>query len=402
MKKSELLELIKQGESSTVEFKEENISPDKLAREIIAFANSDGGFILIGVDDNGKIKGIKKDDIEEWAVNICRNNCSPSLIPIYEKNILDGKIIAVIKIPRSEGIIHRSLDGHYYIRVGTTVRDATPQELARLFQRSKVVHNDILPVYGASISDIDDARIEYYFTQKLSIDIKTYNESKESLLENIKVLIKVDGKNYLTMAGLLIFGKFPERFLTQSGIIAVRFRGNEMDYDTLDRREIKGPLVNQYNADGNISSLGIIDQTIDFIKRNTSVTSRLEDIRRIDTPQYPIEPIREGIVNAIAHRDYTISGAKIRVFVFPDRIEIYSPGKLPNTVTIENLKRTAHYTRNPELYKFLAHYGYADDIGLGIPKKIIGKMKEYKSREPEFIESGEEFVVTLFGKKDNP
>ncbi len=123
----------------------------------------------------------------------------------------------------------------------------------------------------------------------------------------------------------------------------------------------------------------------------------MEGIKRAEALQYPVEPIREGIVNAVAHRNYAITGSKIRLFIFQDRIEIHSPGKLPNTVTIENIKRTAHYTRNPELYKLLAQHGYAEDIGLGIPQKIIRRMLDHNGKGPKLEESGEEFILTLFG-----
>lgn len=396
MNEKEVLEMLKNGESSKVEFKQEGVSPDKMASKIVAFANSEGGTIFFGVDDKGNPVGIKKmgiKDFEEWIMNISRNNCYPSINPVFEKMNLSRNVIAIITIPKREGIVHRAIDGRYYIRVGTTVRDATPEELARLFQLAGMVHYDITPVYNTSISDIDKSRLKHYFFKILN---RKFPQKK--VLKNIKIMTNVEGQDCLTVSALLVFGINPQKFLPQAEIIAVKFRGEEMDYDSADRRQISGPLINKYNPDnGEIVEEGIIDLAVRFVQSNAHVASKMRGIRRIDTPQYPIESVREIIVNAVSHRNYAIMGAKIRLFIFSNRIEIHSPGKLPNTVTIENMKESAHYTRNPELYKLLAQYKYAEDIGLGIPEKVIRKMVEHNGKEPRLEEKGEEFIVTLYG-----
>jgi len=393
MTKEELLELIRNKESSKVEFKEDNIGPRDLAREMVAFANLEGGIILIGVSDEGKILGTSRKDIEEWVMNIGRGNCYPSLIPIFERVTIDDKIVGVITIPKRQATVHRTSDGHYYIRVGSTVHDATPEELSRLFQSAGLLHYDISPVYKASISDLDHERLKYYFSNILHIDI--VEEQMEQLLENINVMTKVDEGYCLTLAGLLVFGKAQEKFLTQAGIIAAKFPKEDMDYEMI-KTEIKGPLVDKYDEQGMVIENGVIGQAIKFVQSNTILSSKIEGGKRVDIQQYPEEAIREGIVNALSHRDYTISYSKIRLFIFQNRIEIHSPGKLPNTVTIEGMKRSAYYTRNPVLYKLLAQYGYAEGIGLGIPR-IIQRMIEHNGKEPKLEESGEEFILTLFG-----
>ncbi len=401
MKKEEVLELIKNGENSRVEFKDERIKPGDLAKEIVAFANSEGGTILIGVDDQSNIVGFERKDMEEWVINICRNNCQPSLVPLFETVSFDEKTVAVVTVPKREGIVHRTPDGHYYIRVGSTVRDASPEELARLFQFGGYVHHDVSPVYNTSLSDLDQERLKTYFSQRLGLDWERVMESPEDLLRNIRAMVEMEGKSYLTVAGLLVFGHHPERHLPQAGITAVKFRGREMDYEVKDKMEISGPLVNRFSPQGEVASEGVIEEAIRFVRNNTPTSSKMEGPRRVELPCYPPDSIREAIVNAVAHRNYAITGSRIRLLIFSDRIEIRSPGSLPNTVTLENIKRTAHYTRNPELYKLLAQHGYAEDIGLGIPQKIIRKMIEHTGREPGLEENGEEFVLTLFaGEKD--
>ncbi|MEW6096759.1 MAG: RNA-binding domain-containing protein [bacterium] len=382
MNEKEILEILKNGENSKVEFKDERVGTSELARIIVAFVNSEGGIIFLGVDDNGIPLGITRKKIEEWVMEVGRNNCYPSIIPIFERKTIDGKSIAIVTIRKGEGMVYRTSDGHYYIRVGSTVRDATPDELARMFQRREMVHYDTAPIYNASLKDLNQDRLKDYFSQVLHR--KDYKKSLR-LLGNINVMTRVEDKYYPTIAGLLMFGKSPETILPQAGIISVQFPEDEMDYDMRAKKEIGGPLIE------------LIEEAIEFVMTHTSSSSKLKGIRRKDRPQYPKESIREAIVNAVAHRDYSISGSKIRLLIFKNRVEIHSPGRLPNTVTIENMKETAHYTRNPIIYKFLAQYGYAEDIGLGIPQKIIERMLEHNGKEPKLEESGEEFILTLFG-----
>lgn len=162
--------------------------------------------------------------------------------------------------------------------MGSTKRDATPEELARLFQYGGIVHHDISPVYNSSVSDIDMERLCAYFSKRLNIDPDKYKESLEQLLENIKVLAKVKEKYFLTIAGLLIFGKYPERFLQQVGLTAVKFQGTEMDYNMVDKQEISGPLINKYNSKREIEEEGVIDRAINFVKSHTS-ENYSEDVR---------------------------------------------------------------------------------------------------------------------------
>jgi ATP-dependent DNA helicase RecG len=209
-------------------------------------------------------------------------------------------------------------------------------------------------------------------------------------------MTQTDGSKFLTIAGTLIFTKNPERFLPQAGITAVRFKGVDLSYEALDREDVEGALVNSYDDEGKIIEYGVIEKAIRFVERNTSTFSYMDGIVRKDVPQYLKESVREAIVNAIAHRHYSIIGSKIRLFVFNNRLEVRSPGKIPNTVTIEQMKTSCHYARNPVIVKFLQHFGYVEDIGLGIPNKIIRLMKEHAGKEPELKELGEEFMVTLF------
>ena len=398
MTKKELLEIINNGENSGVEFKIDDIQPNELAEEIVAFANLDGGMILFGVDDTGKIQGIKKDKIEEWLMNICRENVLPAIIPYFEKmRFDDGQVVAILKLGKGENKPYQTNRGRFLIRVGSTKRSATKEELARLFQTAQMIHYDIAPVRNTSMADLDMRKIQDYFLKFREINIDEYpNQLIDRLLINTEIMIESGGEKVVTMAGMLLFGKNTGRYLKQSGITAAAFKGTQLDYEAYDKKEISGTLIDLEDQSGEMIESGIIDQGIKFVIQNTRVSSMLKGNKRIDRPDYPRQSIREAIVNAVAHRDYSLVGSKIRLFIFEDRIEIKSPGKLPNTVTIEKMKEGCSFARNPTVVKFLQNYGYMERFGLGIPMKIIKMMREHTGKEPEFKESGEEFWLTLY------
>jgi len=166
MNKIEILEMIVNGESSGVEFKEEGIATIDLAEEIVAFSNFKGGTILIGVNDEGSILGIKRKDLEEWVMNICRDVVKPAIIPYYEQTKMDeGQIVGVVKIDQGVSkpyYVEREGRKKYLIRVGSTKREATREELGRLFQEAGIVHYDSTPIFGSSIEDLDWMLLKEY------------------------------------------------------------------------------------------------------------------------------------------------------------------------------------------------------------------------------------------------
>lgn len=389
MNKIEILEMIINGENSGVEFKEEGISTIELAEEIVAFSNFKGGAILIGVNDEGSILGVKRKDLEEWVMNICRDLVKPAIIPYYEQTKMDeGQIVAVVKIDQgvSKPYYVEKREGRkkYLIRVGSTKREATREELGRLFQEAGIVHYDSTPIFGSSIDDLDRLLLKEYFLNTRGIDIAQIKGRVDQLLINTELMVRREEKIFPTAAGILLFGKIPQKFLPQSGITAIRFKGKEMDYAMEDKKEIGGALPDQ------------VEETISFVERNTKVSTALKGIKREDKPEYPVSVIREAIVNAVVHRNYSIAGSRVRLFIFEDRLEIRSPGRLPNTVSLDSIEVGCSSFRNPVLVGFMQHYGYVEKIGLGIPLKIIKGMIDHNGKRPKFEEVDEEFRVTLY------
>lgn len=380
----DVIEIIKNGENSYIEFKEEKVKANDLAGEVVAFSNMEGGTIIIGVSDDGIIKGITDDNIEEKIMNICRNNCIPNIIPMYQELIIEGNKISIITIPKGKHKPYYTIDNKYYIRVGTTKRIASKEELMRLFQSSGVIHYDTSPVEGTTKKDLNMDLIRDYYLGYNMFDLYEETErSSERILINADILKEVSGALECTVGGLIIFGKKTERYLPQSGISFAHFAGDDITGDLIDKKQISGNLPE------------VADQALTILKNNIKTPSTIIGALREEKEAYPDIVLREAIVNALVHRNYSIIGSKIRILMFTDRIEFHSPGKLPNTVTIEKMKVGVSYARNPFLVKYMENLRYIDQLGRGIPM-IIKTMKNLQAKEPKLEEIGEEFVLTIY------
>lgn len=348
--RQEILDRLRVGEDSQTEFKEVRLgdrsvlSPnaEDMAGELVAFANGDGGVLFLGVDDRGIVRGLPEDRaglVEEWVINIATNNCEPPIRPLIRKELLprpDGTDGLVILLEVRRGLyVHRTSGGRYYMRIGSTKRDLTPQELARLFQqRGRAFIFDEQLVVTASPEDLDRGSLEGFFGTQPGIPWA-------DLLRNTKVVaLDEEGIERPTVAGLLVFGKKPQDHLASAYIEAAVYRGTRLSSDDL----VHGDRIT-----------GRADEQIDgataFVARFMLKPSR-KGVGRKDFPQYDLGVVYEAIVNAVAHRDYSLGGAKIRLYLFSDRLELYSPGGLPNTLTIETMPYRV-FTRNQLLVGFL-------------------------------------------------
>ena len=204
------------------------------------------------------------------------------------------------------------------------------------------------------------------------------------------------GLSVATIDGMLLFGRTPNKFLPQSGIRAVCFTGIELDYAARADENLRGPMVPLRSANGNIVEPGLVDQAWDFVRRNTTPTAHLESARKIQSWDYPESVVREAVVNALVHRDYSIAGTDIMLAIFSNRLEITSPGRLPNTITTDGMKAGARYARNQTLVHIMRDYGYADARGMGVRNKIIPGMREHNGTEPDLIEQESRFIVRLW------
>jgi len=380
MTKNEILELISQGENSALEFKEAEVKVDSLANELTAFANTYGGSIVIGVSDLGEITGLKADfNYEEWVMNIARNNIVPATNITYQEEVLEGKKIAIINVEKGKDRPYQTLKGKYLVRVGSTNRQASQNELMRLFQQAGFFHFDLNPVENTSLNDLDLGKIDNYFSP-YGIDFVNEDQNEKiKLLQNTDIL---SSENKLTVTGLLVFGINPQRYLHNASISFAHFAGNQIADKLIDKQIIEGTLPNQ------------IDRAFAIIQNNIHQKSIIESSKRENTNStYRAIVFRELISNACVHRNYSISGSAIRIFMFDNRIEFISPGRLPNTVTIEKLKAGVSFSINSVIVKFMENLRYIDKLGRGLPMVYNEAIKNNK--KIEFKEIGEEFKVIL-------
>lgn len=396
--RTELLEIISNGENSGVDFKRDVLQNYDLAKELVAFSNLEGGMVLLGVDDDGNVAGLTRPRLEEWVMTACWDKIRPAIIPFFEtiKNVELGKDVAIVRVPRGVDVHSQWHNNRntYYIRVGSQSREPTLQELSRLFQQRGTFRADLRPISGATIEDLDRRRIKDYFRRVRQQEVPADDNDSgwQFLLINTEIMTEEGA----SLSGMLLFGNIPNRFLPQAGIDAVAFPGTEKDYVAKERTALRGPMTPLLGQDGSILEVGLVEQAVDFVRRNTPVTAVLEDgARRVEKRTYPDKVIREAIVNALIHRDYLLGNADIELGIYEDRLEIISPGKLPNGITPDRMRIGTRAARNQLLKDIMRDYGYLEHMGMGVPLIIIRGMKEHNGTDPFLVEEGERFTVRL-------
>lgn len=408
MIKADLLELIRNGEDSKLEFKRDTVERESLAKVLVSFLNLDGGTILFGVEDDGTISGVSRDRPEEWIADICRRMIDPEVLPIlsWARGVEPDCDILTVNVTPGPNKPYACIRGErrtYYIRVANTSREATQEELERMFQDSGRINYGKKPVPGTTLDSLDMRRLRIYFTDILggSAPMASDRGEWELLLRNQELMTKSGVHCVATVDGLLLFGITPRRGLPQSGIRAVCYTGTQPDLETRADETLSGPMVPLAKSAGDqVHERGLIEQALDFVRRNTNRSARLEEARRVEKWDYPEEVVREALLNAVVHRDYSIAGTDVMLAIFSDRIEIQSPGKLPNTLTVESMKAGVRYTRNHNLVNVMRDYGYVEARGMGVRNKIIPLMREHNGTEPDLIEEHHRFRVVLWKSND--
>ena len=403
MLKTELLELIANGENSGVEFKRDDIRPEQLAKEVVAMANFQGGRVLLGVEDDGTVSSIQRPDLEEWVMNIFQNKIHPMILPFYEEVKLDdGKTVAVVSFPigiSKPYVLRHSGKEEIYIRVGTTSRLATREQQMRLFELGGMLHTEVMPVPRTDMSCLDDARLMNYIRDILrDPDVPQSTEAWQARLLGLGFLTEAAGNICCTIAGLILFGKNPRRYLKQAGLRVMAFQGDDKEYQAALDEIIDGPMVGRWDIDQGDKRLvdgGVIERFMEamtpFISQESAYVN--EELRRETQWFYPLEAVREALINALAHRDWT-RFVEIEVSAYSNRLEIISPGTLPNSMTVEKMKAGQRSPRNTIVMEVLRDYGYVDYRGMGVRTKIVPLTKALTGKEPEF-ELTEDYLKTV-------
>ena len=390
MDEKELLELIKQGEGQTLDFKDGRIHPRSLAELLAAFAAADGGVVLIGVADDGSIIGVS--NFEQVRDNLIyeaagRNHCEPQIQPIGVEKIetSDGKVVVAVTVPADFETLH-SVAGKFFLRVGSRNEPLTPRELRKLMFSRGEVSFERLVCEKVKLDSLDDKLINRYIRKHEEYTGRPLNLSKEEFLINLGCAIKKNEEVIPTHTGVLLFHEEPQLYFLQTQVLCARFKGIDV-IEYLDRKEFRGPLPE------------LVDQATRFIKSHMRVGGRIPGIKRVDYPEYPEVTFREAIINAVIHRDWSIEGEFIRVFMFDDRIEVMSPGRLLPRITVEAMQKgeVESRLRNPVIVEVFDRLGgYIEKLGTGIRRMIDG-MKEHGLEPPKFELRGDVLKVTLRG-----
>lgn len=392
MLKSDLLALILNGENSGVEFKRDDVRPEQLARECVAFANVQGGKVLLGVEDDGNISGLTRPETEEWVMNVFRDSIRPQIIPYYEELVMDDdRRVAVVTVEmgtQKPYVLRSAGREDIYIRMGSTCQLATREQQARLFESGGLLHAEILPVSGSSFADLDERRLRDYLERVIQdADIPLTIDEWEVRLCRLGLMAQSQhGSRICTIAGLVLFGTQPRRLQRQSGLRLMVFRDRDMEYDAVLDDILDSALVdlNQESGDNQFLEAGLLSWAMDTLRPYISSEKIAEGtIRRERQWDYPPEVLREALVNAFAHRDWTRAG-DIEVVIYSDRCEITSPGSLPNSMDVDKMKAGQRSPRNNIIVEVLRDYGYMEHRGMGVRRKMIPLMLEHNGTEPQF------------------
>lgn len=381
----ELLDLIKKGESSTVQFKVRVKDASEIGKEMVAFSNTDGGLIVVGIDDKtGNVNGLSYAEIQstnDILSNAATNNVKPQIYFKTETISIGDDNVVVATIPQGTSIPYTNNDGIIFVKNGSDKRKVVAkEEIARLLQSGGNLYADEIPVNGTTVNDIDEKLFLDFF-------VKNGGETPEELgltftiaLENTDSI--KDDK--LTLGGLLFFGKEPQRFKPAFCIKAVSYYGNDIEgIEYRDSEDIRGTIPQMF------------DNVMAFLKRNLKKTQQGQGFNSEGILEVSETALEELLQNALIHRDYFIN-APIRLFIFDNRIEIISPGKLPNSLTIDKIKLGGFIVRNNLLVRFCSKTMKYRGIGSGIRRAL----KEYPQTEL-INDTQREFFIAVLSRSNS-
>jgi ATP-dependent DNA helicase RecG len=380
----ELVNLLKEGESERVEFKPSLSQTDKILECVSAFSNTNGGILVIGVRDTGEVIGVDigKRTLESLA-NRIKQNTDPANYPSISVENVEGKNVIVIEVEVSKSKPVFAFD-KVYKRVGRSNQRVTSDVIRKLALEGKKIYWDEAICEGANLEDIDEEKVRWFL--KEARRERELNIPLDASVDEILLRLNLLKEEALTNASVLLLGKSPQKFFLQAEVRCVRFKGNEPVKPFIDMRVISGTIIDQ------------VDKSLDFVLEHIPKAVWLDGKpQREEKYQYPPDAFREAIVNAICHRDYEERG-NIQIRVFDDFLEIWSPGQLPEPLTLEDLKKThKSVPRNPLLARQLFWIKFVEEVGTGT-NDMIDYCREWGIPEPEFKHVTGDFVVTFFGK----
>ena len=379
METSELLEIIARDEDSKHQLKANVTNEVSLAQEMIAFSNTLGGILIIGASDDGTISGLRRDDmgrLNNLVSNAASQQVKPAINPTTENVMLAAGLVMVVHI--SQGISKPYMDknGVIWVKNGADKRKATArEEIQRMFQSAGLLHGDEILVPTMTVNDLSQKSFSAFYEKQYEENIEKQELSLHQIFDNLNL----STNGVLKVAGALLFGKNTALKLPAFIVKCVTYPHRDIDIDEyVDSQDISGILKD------------VFDDSMGFVLRNTQRKQKNQGVNSLGALVIPKIVFEELIANALIHRDYFIS-APIKIFVFSDRIEIISPGHLPNNLTIAHIKSGNSNIRNPILASFATKLLPYRGLGNGIRRAL--KAHEHI----EFLDdrSGNYFKVTI-------
>jgi ATP-dependent DNA helicase RecG len=375
----DLIELLKRPEGKTLEFKRDLSAPDGALKTIVAFANTAGGTLLLGVEDRSRhVRGVDEPlDVEERAANLISDSIAPRLVPEIE--VLPWRRTQVLAIQvhpspsRPHYLTREGLDQGVYVRVGSTNRRADRPliEELRRFARGEGFDEQPLPELDSEALDFRAASESFAPVRKLG----------RRDLETLRLVTAYQGRTVPTVGGVLLFGRHRERHFPDAWIQAGRFQGGDKSR-ILDRAEFHSYPVRA------------IEDAIGFVQKHTLQGAEIGAVRRKERWSLPPVVVREAVINAVAHTDYAQRGAPIRLSIFDDRLEVENPGLLPFGLTVEDLHHGVSKLRNRVIGRVFHTLGLIEQWGSGV-QRMISACREAGLGPPGFEEISTRFRVTV-------
>jgi ATP-dependent DNA helicase RecG len=371
-----IIDEIQKGESKILELKEKLPQNESIAKTMIAFANTAGGKLVVGVNDDKEVVGISGDELfslHDKIASILDDSCSPGILPeIYSINV-NNKLLLVVEVDsgplKPYFLKNRGKSGGTYIRIGATNRVADAENIAELERQKRHISYDEEISYEAELSELDtDSLTEQFQAVNKQLDTKK--------MENLKLIKMQGGKLSPTHALMIILGKYPHCLVK-----CARFKGTSMSV-FIDKKEYGGNIFS------------VLENSMNFILNHINLRGEIKGLQRTDTYEIPVSALREALINAIVHRDYVNRGRDIKVAVYDDRISILSPGSLPFSLTFEDVLNGRSVARNRVVAHVFKELGYIEQWGSGI-NRIIEQCVDFGMEKPTIAEKNDFFEVSF-------
>jgi len=381
MAADEIAQVVQDGETMYAEFKSAAARPESLATAFISFLNAEGGVLWLDIEDDGTVSGVTDVDAARQRVDqILANNVTPRATAFIEQVEVGGKRLLKITLPRGLDRPYYTQRGQCYVRQNSGKRLASREEIRRMYMAVRSYYFDESVLTATGLADVELPVFDAFLAAAygLTEDKERPEEELTRLLRNLKCM----AGDELTVAGALLFGRQPQRVLPTARVEFARFEGTVAGEIILDRKTVEGRLPQQ------------LDQMESLLRLHLRDAGVIRGFEPEVQAELPAEMLRESLTNALVHRDYSLS-APVRVILFEDRLEVLSPGQLPNGVTVENVRAGIHVERNPIILSLMSKLGLMTRLGTGIVR-IFRLAEERGLPEPELEERDAEFVVTLY------